>query len=99
MASIYETKMPAYLAMSKGDLVAAILAAGEPVKDYLAEKQDDAPNPIAHALGFTDVPGEEPQETPQAIKDAGETVRVANNVLRERFGITVEFHYGDYSGF
>lgn len=96
MASIYETKMPAYLAMSRGDLIAEVLNAGEPVKDYLAEKHADGPQSLAGILGIGDVPGEEAAGTPQTVKDNGEIVRIANNVLRERFGITVEFHYGDY---
>lgn len=80
--SLYETKMPAYLAMSRGDLIAEILAAGDPAKAHLE----------AVEAAMLEDDGEIPAPTP-AQKDAFEIVRIANSVLKERFGVTIEFHY------
>lgn len=76
--SIYEEKMPSYLAMSRGDLIAEVLDAGQKVHDFLEE-----------TAGM-----DEPPEPPELQH---ERVRIANDVLRERFGITIHFH-GDYDG-
>lgn len=74
--SIYEEKMPAYLAMSRGDLIAEILDAGAKVHTHLESTKGD-------------------DEAPEPPETEHERVRIANDVLRERFGITIHFH-GDY---
>jgi hypothetical protein len=82
MTRIYDEKMPSYLAMSRGDLIAEILEHGGPVNDHLAAQEPQSM--------FSDEP--EP-EVPEAIKRSEEIVRVANDVLRERFGFTINFFY------
>ena len=84
MSSLYEKKMPAYLAMSRGDLIAEILAAGDPAVGHF-EKVEEAMRADAEEL---------PEPT-EVERDAMEIVRIANGVLKERFGVTVEFHYGE----
>lgn len=81
--SIYEEKMPAYLVMSRGDLIAEVLEAGGVVHTHL---EQEAPPDF----------GEDAPERPKPVEDAGERVRIANEVLRERFGIVIHFH-GNYA--
>lgn len=95
MASIYETKMPAYLAMSRADLIAEVLAHGEIVSAFLDEHQDateaeggDAADMVVHIFG-----GSAPDE-PAHVESAREVVRIANDVLKERFNIQINFWYG-----
>lgn len=76
--SIYEEKMPSYLAMSRGDLIAEILEHGVPVNEHLAENDDFL---------------EEADKLPEGIARSEEIVRIANDVLRERFGFTINFYY------
>jgi hypothetical protein len=83
MPSTYETKMPSYLAMSRGDLIAEVLSAGEIVHEDMEA--------VTAAL----VEEEEPHPESEAVIDARERVRIANGVLRERFNIAIHF-YGDY---
>lgn len=83
--SIYEEKMPAYLAMSRGDLIAEILAADDLCQKWLADHI--ASN---HELA----------STPE-VQAAKERIRIANNVLEERFNLELmtngieHFHPGD----
>lgn len=80
--SVYEEKMPAYLAMSRGDLIAEVLEHGVPVNEHFATE----PPPSM----FSDEP--EP-EVPATVKRGEEIVRIANAVLKERFGFTINFFY------
>jgi hypothetical protein len=91
MASIYELKMPAFLAMSKGDLIAEIIEKGNVVSEHLAEQQKEPATDIMEAIMLPS-----PDAAPSDVRDANEVVRIANDVLRERFGITIQFHYGQY---
>lgn len=92
--NLYEQKMPAYLAMSRADLIAEILEQGDRVSEWLTDNPEHTgvASALAVALGSDD--GESGTEMPKDIQRCRDTVGIANDCLRQRFGITIEFTYG-----
>jgi hypothetical protein len=83
MASIYETKMPAYLAMSRADLMSEMLSIMDRLQVFMQSTTIDEIKEDFAERG--------PEAVPQNVRDDRETLRIANNVLSERFQLHIHF--------
>lgn len=93
--NLYEEVMPKYLAMSRADLIAEILEKGQPMRDFL-EKQADPDFAEVEPEGFEEMMGMTANlaQPPKEVERAANEMAFANDVLKNRFGLTIEFHYG-----
>lgn len=81
MATIFETKMPAYLVMSRGDLVAETLSIIDRIQTAMSGPEGEAMREAFFEEG--------PSALPQSLRDDRETLRVVNNALADRFQIHI----------